>query len=310
MTDTQLDNAIKTYLAGKSVEDAAKFGGVNDRKLRQTLKERRLTRSKAESRQIAKERMLATKAAKRRQYTPEIVRRYTNGESEKSIADSLPGKLSRVFVRGVLLEAGINPRNPSQANWLRVSQMTPAQKKAQTAKANKASRGRKISWEEKCAQALGKQAACVNQSPLEVKMLEWLREIGIGGVPQQAIGAYNADIGVAPVAVEIFGGNFHAAGRHAARFPQRCHYFFDQGWSGVFVWVNAVSNPLTIDAAKYVASFIEAAKSDPSLIGQYRMIGGRGQLFATGSLDCDDFTSVLARCASLNASRGNDHPRR
>lgn len=304
MTDSRLDDAIAAYLSGKSVENAAKPLRFDANKLRRTLKERGLTRSPEESKRLARERSATTMARiaaeRRAQFRDEIVSRYTAGESGKAIAGSLPGNLSRGFVVSVLEEAGIPVRGASDAERLKWQQMSPATRKNQVAAAHAAMRGRTLPFEEKCAQALGKEAKCPNQSGHERLMIDHLSALGLPVIPQKAIGPYNADIGAAPVAVEIYGGNFHAYGRHAARFPERCRYFADQGWALVVIWTYGLYNPLTIDAAKYVVAFLDEVKRDPSLIGKYRMIGGRGQLFAAGSLKANNLPTVLARCASLN----------
>lgn len=123
---------------------------------------------------------------------------------------------------------------------------------------------------------------------------------GVETTLQKAIGPYNADLAAYPVAVEIFGGNWHARGRHAARFPDRVRYFLDQGWNLVIVWVldrrrwqSAI--PLTPAAADYIASFVQLTRRDPSTRGQYRVIWGDGKEAATDGLDLNELALVPSR---------------
>lgn len=305
MSNPKLDDAISKYLSGESVEDAAEASGIDSGVLRRVLKERGLQRSAAEieaiKRRKARERFRERHAA----IWDKVVGLYVSGESEKAVAEAFG--VERGTVRRILEDSGTHVRSASEAERLKWQRMTPEQKAWQTRHAHVGGRGKTLSWETKCAQALGKQLKCPNQSPTERQLWQWLYDLGLEAIPQQAIGAYNADLGAFPIAVEVYGGNFHAYGRHAARFTQRCRYFADQGWALVVIWCYGGNGALSVEAAKYVIAFLDEVKRDPTLIGKYRMIGGGGQLFAAGSLYANNLTSVLTRCASLNARSGNQN---
>src|SRR5690606_34733996 len=107
--------------------------------------------------------------------------------------------------------------------------------------------------------------------------------------PQKAIGKYNVDFAVAPVAMEVLGGGWHLAKRHhAVRTPQ----ILDAGWHLVFIWDHEGRSALTAGAADYVVTFLKQVRRNPPAVGQYRVISGDGQLLSTGSRDDDEFPLV------------------
>lgn len=305
MTDTRLDNAIAIYLSGESVETAARQIRIDGELVRRTLKERGLQRTAAEN-----EALKARKAGKRfreryAEIWDDVVNAYRAGMSENQVSKQF--KIQRPSVRRILERSGVHVRNQSEAEFMKWRHMPEEKRQAWAEKTRQRATGRTVTIEEKIKRALTVERKCLNQSDQERIMLGWLEQLGAKNlIPQKAIAAYNADIGAFPVAVEIFGGNFHASGRHAARFVERCHHFADLGWALIVVWCDRTSSPLTIDAAKHVVAFMDEVNRCPSLIGQYRMIGGSGELFAAGSLKSNDLSAVLTRCAALN-SRGTDH---
>lgn len=303
MTDTNIDDAISFYLSGQPIEAAAAKFGLNCKRLFCEIQRRGVQRTKQQI-QLLKNR--TREATIRRTYADIwdlVVVRYIEGESENALAKAYC--VQRSTIRLILTYAGVHVRSQSEAEAIKWSRMDPSARARQVKNAHQAMKGRSLSWAEKCAQSRGKQFKCPNQSPDEVLMAEWLKGFGVAVIPQQSIGAYNADIGAFPVAVEIFGGNFHAYGSHASRFTERSHYFADQGWSLVVVWTYKPYRVLCPDAAEYIVAFRDLVQRDPSIVGEYRMIGGCGEFFAGGRLNCDNLPSVLTRSASLNGRAKN-----
>src|SRR5690606_37643437 len=106
-----------------------------------------------------------------------------------------------------------------------------------------------------------------------------------------AIGPYNCDLAVHPVAVEVFGGGWHWHGAHYARAEERFRYIMNEGWYVLVVVVGFNGRfPLTPAVGDYVASEIERARRDPSLVGQYRVVWGAGEFSTGGRLEDDHFS--------------------
>jgi hypothetical protein len=218
-----------------------------------------------------------------------IVDNYLSGASENALAKELG--VSRNVIRKRLLDNGIEPRTQSQAESLKWSQMTALQRKLQIQSAHLAARGPQ-SFEHRCSIARSVQKSA-KQSPLEVvvqKDLEprLLRPDLI--VPQKAIGPYNCDLGVRPVAVEIFGGHWHWYGKHLARTEKRIRYICNQSWALLMLVINARS-PWTPNFADYAANFIEEARRNPSMLGGYWVVWRAGKFVTSGRGD-DDKISI------------------
>lgn len=189
--------------------------------------------------------------------------------------------ISRPVLTLALEKRGIPIRGGSESMYLRFEGSTLEERKALSAAANAAWRGSKMTLESRIKNAQGKERNLSGISPAESQLALWLSERGIATIPQKAIGPYNADLATGTVAVEVFGGNWHASGHHARRFPARADYLFDQGWNLVIVW-NQARDPLSIEAADYIASFIEECGADPSIRGEYRVIRGCGKELTRG----------------------------
>lgn len=218
-----------------------------------------------------------------------LITLYRSGLSVKRLADSCG--VSRRAIDRVLRDSGITPRGRREAELLKWSQMSSAQRRRQTAAAHIASR-RTHSADRQMRHAIGRQAVG-RMTPTERELREWLANRRIGSIPQQAIGPYNADLGCYPVAVEIFGGNWHFHGRHLARLPQRVRYLFDAGWHQFVIVVNR-SHPLMPVVADELARFIRRARRNPSATREYWMVGGNGQFMTSCSANDAQLTIMPA----------------
>src|SRR5258708_5771589 len=162
----------------------------------------------------------------------EAIALFQSGMSVKAIASRF--NVARHVITRHLKIAGITPRNRSESMYLRMSQTNSDERVALT-RASHAARKAMLTPEEwGIRQALAKQTNLSKVGDGEKLFIQWLSERGVVNcIPQQAVGKYNLDIGVAPIAVEIH----------------------------------------------------ETAKSDPSPVGQYRVIRGSGQFVAQGRGD-------------------------
>ena len=220
-----------------------------------------------------------------------IVTLYRAGVSELAIARRLG--VSRRPIRRILIAQGIEPRGRGAATRVRMSHLTPVQRLQLTEAAHAAKRGRPNSDEALERSAQTRQRTRHHESRLEAHMAAMLNQRGIDTVAQQAIGRYNCDLGAAPVAVEIFGGNFHWHGRHLARLPKRSHDLFDRGWDILVIWAET-RWPLSPRAADYASAYIERRRREPTAIREYRVIRGDGELVAQAGPESDDRAFVPA----------------
>lgn len=293
--DSELRDAVERYLSGMSAKEAVEGFPFSSEPLLRYLREHGLVRKGRELHQFA----AARSAEARRVQLPkdEIIAAYRDGMSQNALAER--HGVTRGPIRRILLESGVELRGQAEANQLHLSQRTPEQRKKWAKKAHEASRGFQ-SLEHRCAIAKGRERKQSGASEYERRLAAWLEERGLHVILQKAIGPYNTDIGAYPVAVEVFGGNWHAYGDHASRLSKRTRYILDQGWNLVIIWVNERRRkrgqvPLQPAAADYIVSFAEEARRNPSLRGQYRVIWGDGKVVPTDGMDIDDLALVPSR---------------
>lgn len=268
----KLDHAIQLYLSGQSIPKAAAEAGVGGNTLRRAIATRGIP---------APDARFATLPA------DEVVSAYMAGTSEYALAQQYG--VSRNVIARRLAEAGIQRRSHSKAGQVRAAQMSPEQRAAQAAAAHDAVRGTKQSLETLERRAMLREQRGGYDSEGERQLAEWLAQRGLSPLPQKAIGKYNVDIAVSPIAVEVLGGGWHLEKRHhATRTPQ----ILNAGWHLAFVWNHEGDSALTEGAADYVVSFLDEIRREPPTVGQYRVISGDGQLLAAGGCEDDKFPLV------------------
>ncbi len=288
---THLDDAIQLYESSDlGYRVVAQRFGVSWRVLRDALIERGTLRSGAEGTRLARARGERTRRAEAD--IDEIARLYLSGVSEAEIARTVD--FTRERVKNILVRAGIERRSVAKANRLMMTQRSPEENRRNTAAAHAAVRGAPMTFDEKCRRAQLRHGK-VPFNAYELLYAAWLRLRGLNPVHQHAVGPYNCDLACGTVAVEIFGGNWHGTGKHAATFVERSNYILDQGWTLVVVWVNQGTKRLGEGSADYIAALVEQASSDPSLRGQYRVIWGDGQEVPTEGRELHEFATVPSR---------------
>lgn len=207
----------------------------------------------------------------------DLIRRYQAGESELKLAREF--SVSRNVIRKRLIDSGIIPRNGSQANIISMSLMTAEQRKARSAAAHIAVKGRYQTIAERERRATSREAKRVGMSRTETILAEMLQAKGINTIPQKAIGMYNVDLAIKKprIAVEIMGGNWHTTKHHSILHSKRIPYILNQGWNVVIIWVDTRNYPLTINASDYIISFMQSLRFNESKRAQYRVIRGTGE---------------------------------
>jgi transposase-like protein len=218
----------------------------------------------------------------------EAISMFRSGIGVAGIAKRLGTSPNVVSLR--LKDAGVSLRNRSQQQSARMQRATEPERRALAKAAHEAAKGREKTMAEKCQAAQTCQLrGSRRRSPNEDLMAALLRERGIDTVPQMAIGPYNCDLAAHPVAVEIFGGNWHFFGQHAARAEERFRYIMDAGWDILAIVINK-RFPLNAAVADYVATEINEARRNPAEARQYRVVWGAGEISTGGSADDDHFS--------------------
>jgi len=207
---------------------------------------------------------------------------YRAGASELAVARRLG--VDRLVIKRLLSRAGVQRRNGSEANRLRFQRMTADERCQLAAAAHAATRGKPKSEDVLHRSAITKQRTLSKVGNGERLFVGWLQERGLAPVLQLAVGRYNLDIAIHPVAVEI-----HMTPQNPLallRTRQRIKRLTELGWHVLYVWVSK-RHFLSKAAADDAVAFRERAKRDPSPIGKYRVIRGSGKLVAEGCADLD-----------------------
>lgn len=296
---TNLDDAVKLYEGSDlGIVAVADRLNVPKRALLERLKERGTARDMRVANNLARNRGEVTRVLDAGIPAGDICDAYERGVSENELSKTYG--LTRHRIGNVLKQAGVVRRSNGDANRLMVATRTPEENARNVKAAHEAVRGRR--WTpaeyERHARTRHGQVTC---EPYELLFAAWLRLRGIETVPQHALGPYNCDLAADPVAVEIFGGFWHAYGKHAETFAERSRYILDQGWNLVIVWVDVPRKRLAEPSADYIAAFIEQSRRDPTLRGEYRVIWGDGEGVPTAGRDLDEFAAIPPRHRRLNA---------
>lgn len=261
------DDIIKRYKSGESVNKIAQSYGVTKSAVERCLKRCGIS----------------LQGIKIPLDVQKIADMYTSGMSENAIAKQL--NVSRSVIRRRLVESGVVIRGKTEANQLAMSKRTPEENRRNTRAAHDAVRGKPQSHEVLCKRAVSRQRNfSAFGSPYEQDIADELTKRGIKFVPQLAIDKYNIDFAIGgSIAFEVFGGNWHAHGRHRARFEERSKKLFDCRYTIVICWIgfNHRFNPSAI--VDYLVSLNEILRSDPSASCKHYVIGGDGKPCSVGS---------------------------
>jgi very-short-patch-repair endonuclease len=219
---------------------------------------------------------------------------YVSGVSEKKTAERFG--VGRGAIRNMLVANGVHIRHQSESERLKWSQMSNDRRDAQVEAAHKVTKGRHASTEErvKHAQTCFKQGS--HSTETEKLLMNWLSCRGIETLGQFPVGIYNLDIAINEprIAVELFGGSWHASGYHALRHIERFKYLLDQGWNVMIIWIDTRNHPLRPLVCNNIISFMDELRSNVSLPRQYRVIWGDGQPAPTNRSKFNDISTIEA----------------
>jgi len=188
-------------------------------------------------------------------------------------------------IEGVLVAAGVQLRSRSTAisTWhARSTEEARRRRTAAASAANAFNRGRPAGLAVQCAKARALEAAGRFASPYEEMLAGWLRARGLAVIPQQAIGPYNADLGSAPVAIEVLGSMVGLQGKKLESRVRRVLYFLEAGWQVLLVL--CVSGPGASIAGSVLAEREALARLPPGK-REWRILDGSGAVVARGCVE-------------------------
>lgn len=184
---------------------------------------------------------------------------------------------------------GLSWRSRSDAELIKWRAMDIGARRRQVAAANAAIRGRPANQERLMRAAVSRQASLVKIGRLEVDLAGRLARCGFPNILQLAVGRYNLDIGLAPVAVEI--QNATCAPLLVPRLRKRCEYLADAGWNTIYLMTGrgiVIERP----CLEKLVAFAKRSKRDPTFRRQHWVIGGAGKLRAVCQYDGHEWTSI------------------
>lgn len=171
-----------------------------------------------------------------------------------------------------------------------------------TRAAHNAVRGSKRTIEDLEKRALGKEKTPPKMSRWEALFADWLTSQGIDFTFSKAFGKYNFDFAVGDsVAVELYGGAFHADGRAAARLNDRMSYILNRGWNIYIIWCLSKEKTIFPSCFDDFILFLQHTRSNKAFRGQYRVIWSDGDSIAMGSFERDYRAAVFPARMRHNA---------
>lgn len=137
-----------------------------------------------------------------------VCSRYEAGESEMALAQEF--RVARLVIERILKEHGVQRRNGSQANFLRMGRMSADERKQLTQASHEALRGKLRPREWGVSLSHANYKGQTRKGVGEVELHEALIRAGeLDTVGQAPFEIYNIDILCGPVAVEIFTESGH-----------------------------------------------------------------------------------------------------
>ncbi len=209
-----------------------------------------------------------------------LVSMYESGMSINALAKHF--NVARTAIIPRLNRLGVILRSRSDQEHIKWDRMTSEQRQNQYSQAHNAARGRVVTTATKTKHALTVQKKRLHISDTEHALREMLHARGIDSTPQKAVGPYNIDLAVPPVAIEIWGGRWHWSGRHHARCEQRLRYLMENGWHVLILPIIPPRWLLEDSVVDFVVAQIQdmAPKSDP--LREYKVIWGAGAMVFSG----------------------------
>lgn len=267
------NDIIKLYNSGKSISELTKLFRCRDERIKKILVDNGI---EIRNPNIRKELPV-----------DEIASLYNSGMSENALAKKF--SVSRNVIRRRLEEAHVVIRGRTEANQLMMSKRTSDENARNSRAAHDAVRGKTYSHEELCKRAFTREQTFTEfTSPYERAIADELTNRGIKFIPQKAIDKYNIDFAVFDnIALEVYGGGWHAYGSAAARFNERSKKIFDSRYTIVLCWIGFNYEFIPSAIVDYLISLNDILSSDPTSRGKHYMIRGDGERCTIGNSNLD-----------------------
>lgn len=209
--------------------------------------------------------------------TEDLINRYHAGTSIKRLAEE--NNVSRQVIYRLFRENSVPVRNRSDAMYVRMASLSKEEKQNLTEHANKALRGSKRAKKGLYQAAKTRQKSMQYIGAGELELIELLKEENINSIHQLAINQYNIDIAIrgATIAVEIKIGTSIDPMTLASE-AKKIKELTKLGWFVIYVMVKV---PADINSwhSKKIASYIKEFSLNPSLGGQYWVIGRDSKVY-------------------------------
>lgn len=221
----------------------------------------------------------------------DLRQRYERGESILKMARELG--VSRTAITPRLRALGLEIRGASEANRIRMAQLSPAERLALTSAAHRGRRReidlspRNPARHSAMVGTAERQTRKVGKG--EAELVDLLVRRGIEVDTQVPVYGYNLDLASGRVAVEVWWGEGYPV-RHGHQ-ARRAIDLADLGWHVAWVWLSR--RMPTETCADELVTFLDFASGRPDTVRpEYRVIRGDGQLVAGGQLDTDHLALV------------------
>lgn len=232
----------------------------------------------------------------------DLVRRYSSGESPQQLASELG--VSRHVVVAALRRAGVPIRGlavvPATDEMLAayeggesalamsvrlgISRTSVTNRlRAAGAMMRGTSDNGHNSYASRCRAALTKEVNQSVASPGEQALIDALGPLR--PTTQRAVGPYNLDIAILPVAVEVLGSDWHNDPVKLGHMRKRTEDLFGCGWNVLYVRSGRIAP--SVELTDEIAAFVEKSRRDPTFRRQHRVLRSDGSPSATFSFDLD-----------------------
>jgi len=218
-----------------------------------------------------------------------LVKLYRKGKSAREIGEVWD--ISETSVYRLLDREGIRRRTLTEALNIRWANMTEEERINQTFKARHAPK-RAISTEER-VRWMTERATTLEANGVFTGAFE----LAIAGMVsnlqptlQEAVGSYNIDIGIMPVAVEV-----HYSANSPLTDPQRrkkTEQLLKGGWWVLWIWVRRYHPELSITLGDEIEAMLDFARRNPSTIGKYRVIRSDRKPYSVHRLDGYEWADI------------------
>jgi len=218
------------------------------------------------------------------------VERYESGVSMKTLSDTLG--ISRDALTRQFRKRGVRIRGRSEAErlkWESIRRSGRAAVVRQCSSAWEARRGQTVALSTKIQQARTRYIRLNRcRGAYEDEISAALLEMGYSVAQQFPVGPYNLDLAMTPdpVAVEIQSSNHRRSGSSIRQ--DRIEEILDSGFAVLIVYVPNRASLAVEATCDKIAAFTDLVREEPSIVGQYGMIGSDAQPFTPRRFDLPD----------------------